>query len=259
MSENGVGQARGSEGEELRRDGKVKEVAKPADRKELPIHSGLGFLASLIPSLLVSIFIACGFVYFGRIKLSKARPAPVLGISTSTLIDGDILAVWDYVSTPDFRTEWHMRSVEVSGPAIDHSAVVGEQFVEDFSIDDSNVDAEIEWSVVEREVPVAGSSSRALFVLEGVAVFGGGSEKARKQVWREAVKMQSAHNKFSKGPQVHVEMELILDGGIGGEANGDSDGAKKWRRRLKRSMKESLMLLRSRMLDEDAMQRASSV
>eukprot|EP00282_Hemiselmis_andersenii_P013934 CAMPEP_0114164786 /NCGR_PEP_ID=MMETSP0043_2-20121206/30867_1 /TAXON_ID=464988 /ORGANISM="Hemiselmis andersenii, Strain CCMP644" /LENGTH=53 /DNA_ID=CAMNT_0001261497 /DNA_START=60 /DNA_END=217 /DNA_ORIENTATION=- len=53
------------------------------------------------------------------------------------------MAVYDYVSTPDYRTEWHMGSVEVSGPAIDHSAVIGEQLVEEMALGEAQIPAEV--------------------------------------------------------------------------------------------------------------------
>lgn len=50
---------------------------------------------------------------------------------------------------------------------------------------------------------------------------------------------------------------MILDGGGKGGANGDGDDAKKWRKKLKRSMKDSLVNMRSRMADDEAVARAA--
>lgn len=74
-----------------------------------------------------------------RLRRGADRDNP----TPQAVVDADILAVYDYVSTPDFRTEWHMGSVEVSGPAIDHSAVIGEQFVEEMRIGDVDTEARL--------------------------------------------------------------------------------------------------------------------
>eukprot|EP00960_Hanusia_phi_P049581 759640-Hanusia_phi.AAC.2 len=69
---------------------------------------------------------AAGYVYFMSRKGGK-DPNALRSVTASKTIRTNVASVYEYISTPDFRTEWHMGAVEVAGPAIDHSAVTGER------------------------------------------------------------------------------------------------------------------------------------
>lgn len=207
-------------------------------------RSGFSFVVNIVMLVGSTVFaIAAAFLMhkFKGFSWPVEKPTTV---STSILIQSDILSVYDYISTPEFRTEWHMGSVEVSGPAIDHSAVVGERFVEEMSI--GSIIAEVEWNVVDREIPSSISTSRSLFVIEGAASMSGGNAPS-KQTWVETVRIQSVGGGGkSKGPrQVNVELELILE--CGSKKDKDcKERTKKMSKRVKKSMKESLLMMRMR-------------
>jgi hypothetical protein len=119
--------------------------------------------------------------------------------------------------------------------------MAGEQFLEEFAIERDLVEAD--WSVVDREFPTSKQTSNAIFVVEGTAKF---SSNRKDQTWREAFKLRSGLHDFAKTPQVHVDMEIILDGGSKGGINADDDASKRWRKALRRRMKDSLALLKLR-------------
>ena len=79
----------------------------------------------LLPFASMALTVLVGVLSWYMMRHRMPRKAAVKGITTSIMLDWDITNVYDYVSTPDFRTEWHMAAVEVNGPAIDHSAVTG--------------------------------------------------------------------------------------------------------------------------------------
>jgi hypothetical protein len=120
-------------------------------------------------SFVISIFmtivaVAIGFYY----SKMRATTKPILrGVYSGITIGSDLQRVYDYVSTPDFRTEWHMGSVEVAGPAIDHSAVVGERFAEELHLGAHEL--HLDWHVVDRQFPTSTATHLAEFVLEGTA------------------------------------------------------------------------------------------
>ena len=66
-----------------------------------------------------------GLAYYLISTRSAVLKAPNRGLTASVNVDATILDVYDYLSTPDFRTEWHFGAVEITGPAIDHSAIPG--------------------------------------------------------------------------------------------------------------------------------------
>lgn len=71
---------------------------------------------------------AAGYIYLMSKKGGKDTKDPnaLRSVIASKTIRTRLGRAYDYISTPDFRTEWHMGAVEVAGPAIDHSAVTGE-------------------------------------------------------------------------------------------------------------------------------------
>jgi hypothetical protein len=101
-----------------RRRRQSEEEAKP----DMPMY--MQILINTIPMLLISLLMTAGLMYYKRFRVPYQVPQPV-GISTGVTIDSDIMAVYEFLSTPELRTEWHMNAVEVSGPAMDHSAIVG--------------------------------------------------------------------------------------------------------------------------------------
>jgi len=124
----------------------------------------------------------------------------------------------------------------VTGPAIDHSAVPGEVFTEEFKV--GSFDVNIEWSVLERESPSSINSPSAQFTVEGTAQV----EGRRAQHWREVMRLRSGIHQYAKTPQVHVSLELLIDGGTGGSSKEEV----KWKRRVQKKMKNSLKEMRSR-------------
>lgn len=199
-------------------------------------------IVMLLVSTVIAIAVAFLMHKFRGFSWPVEKPTTV---STSISIESNILSVYDYISTPEFRTEWHMGSIEVSGPAIDHSAVVGERFVEEMSI--GSTTAEVEWNVVDREIPSSLSTSRSLFVVEGVASLRGGNAP-KEQTWVETTRIVSmGGGGKSKVPRrVNVELELVLE--CGSKKDKDcKERTKKMSKRVKKGMKESLMMMRMRM------------
>lgn len=107
-------------------------------------------------------------------------------------------------------------------------------------------DVTVEWSVVDREFPASAKSIVASFVVEGFARIRGSTV----QTWREIIRLRSSIHQFAKTQQVQVEMEILLDGGRKGGVNGDDDASRRWKRKLKRHMKDSLANMRSRIEEE---------
>ena len=98
-----------------RRDDEVVEADGASD----------SLVRMLLPFASMALTVLVGVLSWYMMRHRMPRKAAVKGITTSIMLDWDITNVYDYVSTPDFRTEWHMAAVEVNGPAIDHSAVTG--------------------------------------------------------------------------------------------------------------------------------------
>ncbi|HZX68870.1 MAG TPA: SRPBCC family protein [Candidatus Elarobacter sp.] len=82
--------------------------------------------------------------------------------------------LFDFVTTPAHRPEWHPSSVRVTGDA-DHSQLVGERCVEKFIV--AGRHGECEWTVLEREAlhrwvidarPPAGGGARITYELSAV-------------------------------------------------------------------------------------------
>jgi uncharacterized protein YndB with AHSA1/START domain len=71
-------------------------------------------------------------------------------IYTAIQIDQPIEQVFDFVTTAGHWPKWHPSSLGVSG-AIDHSARVGEQVVEDFQV--AGRRGRVRWTVTERDAP----------------------------------------------------------------------------------------------------------
>lgn len=101
---------------------------------------------------------------------------------------------------------------------------------------------EVEWGVLERQFPTSVSTQYAEFVLEGVATIGAG-KGARKETWREVLRLRAGRHSFALTAQTVLEMELIQDGG--GEGKKD-EASVKWRAALRATMKQSLKMLQSR-------------
>ena len=101
---------------------------------------------------------------------------------------------------------------------------------------------EVEWGVLERQFPTSVSTQIAEFVLEGVASIGSGKD-ARKETWREVLRLRAGRHSFALTAQTTLEMELIQDGG--GKEKKD-EASIKWRAALRASMKQSLKMLQSR-------------
>jgi hypothetical protein len=100
------------------RRSQLEEEPKP----EMPMY--MQILINTIPMLLISLLMTAGLMYYKRTRVPYQVPPPI-GISVGVTIDSDIMAVYEFLSTPELRTEWHLNAVEVSGPAMDHSAIVG--------------------------------------------------------------------------------------------------------------------------------------
>ena len=106
---------------------KLKQQPKVDDEYRAPRP----FLDS-VKSIVFSVFTAmlAGLAYYLISTRSAVLKAPNRGLTASVNVDATILDVYDYLSTPDFRTEWHFGAVEITGPAIDHSAIPGKSFNE---------------------------------------------------------------------------------------------------------------------------------
>lgn len=106
-----------------------KERQRPASQGRSGEYQDEGeegsWINTLLPFASLILTVLMGLLAWYMMKYRIARKPIVKGISTSVMLDWDITNVYEYVSTPDFRTEWHMAAVEVNGPAIDHSAVTG--------------------------------------------------------------------------------------------------------------------------------------
>jgi hypothetical protein len=100
--------------------------------------------------------------------------------------------------------------------------------------------------IVDREFPTSIQTTTAIFAVEGMIRPDG---KIRDHTWRENFKLRSGTHEHAKTPQVHVDMEVLLDGGSKGGINGDDDASKRWRKTIQRHIKDSLALLRTR-IDE---------
>jgi hypothetical protein len=94
-----------------------------AETKEEEMPMFLQILTNTLPMLFISLLMTAGVMYYTRLRAPTQLPPPV-GISFAVTVDSDIMTVYNYLSQPEHRTEWH-DAVEVSGPAIDHSAIVG--------------------------------------------------------------------------------------------------------------------------------------
>lgn len=90
---------------------------------EPPLVSVFDSVKSIFISVLAAVLAGLAYYYI------STRPATLQqasrGLTASAIADASILEVYDYMSTPDFRTEWHFNAVEINGPAIDHSAIPG--------------------------------------------------------------------------------------------------------------------------------------
>uniref|UniRef100_A0A7S4M0E0 Activator of Hsp90 ATPase N-terminal domain-containing protein n=2 Tax=Guillardia theta TaxID=55529 RepID=A0A7S4M0E0_GUITH len=182
---------------------------------------------------------AAGYIYLMSKKGGKDTKDPnaLRSVIASKTIRTKLGRAYDYISTPDFRTEWHMGAVEVAGPAIDHSAVTGELFSEEMKFGGSTW--HVDWTVLERQFPTSASTHFAEFVLEGKVRRGDG----REQRWVESIRIKGDKNQEAQA--VLVEMEVAVSGeGI----RADEDG-KMLRRSISRGLKDSLKLLRQRIAD----------
>ena len=184
-------------------------------------------LTSFGVSLLASLVVVGAAIYYANRMHRPAKSAR--GIQSGLLIASELDRVYNYLSTPDFRTEWHFNAVEVSGPAIDHSAVPGEMFAEELRV--GGRDVNLDWNVLERQFPTSPQTTFAEFVVEGTAAVDSPSEPARKEHWRQVFRMRAGPQQFGGGDQVHVEFELIVDG------KDAKDTPDKWRKSLLRSIK----------------------
>lgn len=194
-------------------------------------------------SLGISLVLSLGMVGVAYYMAQRHAPTKgVRGVNGVTMIASELTRVYDYVSTPDFRTEWHLGSVEVSGPAIDHSAVPGEIFSEEVQIGKSSVT--LDWNVLQRQFPTSASSHFAEFVLEGAALVEDADGTSRKESWRQFVRMRGGKHQFAGTDQVQVEMEIVVNGQDG------KDMDTKWKRRLTKAIKTALESLKDR-VEED--------
>jgi len=193
---------------------------------------------SLIISIVVSIIaVAVGYYY----SKSRVPIKPLRGVSAVVVISSEINRVYDYVSTPDFRTEWHLSSVEVSGPAIDHSAVVGEMFAEEFRV--AAKDITVDWNVLDRQFPTSTTTNFAEFVVEGTATIQHDTSSL-KQHWREIFRLRATKHQFAGTDQVQVEFEILIDG------KDAKDMDSKWKKSLTKAIKASLTNIKDR-VEED--------
>lgn len=123
------------EGGEERANRRTQHAA-PTQERQKPASQGLSgeyqdedgegsWINKLLPFASLILTVLMGLLAWYMMKYRVPRKPIVKGISTSVMLDWDITNVYEYVSTPDFRTEWHMAAVEVNGPAIDHSSVPG--------------------------------------------------------------------------------------------------------------------------------------
>ncbi len=78
---------------------------------------------SMIIAVLAAVLAGAAYYYMSS-RSAVLKPANK-GLTASANVQASILDVYDYLSTPDFRTEWHFGAVEINGPAIDHSAITG--------------------------------------------------------------------------------------------------------------------------------------
>ena len=184
-------------------------------------------LTSFVVSSLASLVVVGAAIYYANRMHRPAKSAR--GIQSGLLIASELDRVYNYLSTPDFRTEWHFNAVEVSGPAIDHSAVPGEMFAEELRV--GGRDVNLDWNVLERQFPTSPQTTFAEFVVEGTAAVDSPSGPARKEHWRQVFRMRAGPQQFGGGDQVHVEFELIVDG------KDAKDTPDKWRKSLLRSIK----------------------
>ena len=81
---------------------------------------------SMIIAVLAAVLTGAAYYYMSS-RSAVLKPANK-GLTASVNVQASILDVYDYLSTPDFRTEWHFGAVEINGPAIDHSAITGAFF-----------------------------------------------------------------------------------------------------------------------------------
>ncbi len=83
----------------------------------------LGSFKSMIIAVLAALLTGAAYYYMSS-RSAVLKPANK-GLTASVNVQASIVDVYDYLSTPDFRTEWHFGAVEINGPAIDHSAITG--------------------------------------------------------------------------------------------------------------------------------------
>jgi hypothetical protein len=91
---------------------------------DLPPVSILDSVKSILISVIAAVLAGVAYYYISN-RPATLKP-PSKGLVASVVVDATILEVYDYMSTPDFRTEWHFNTIEINGPAIDHSAIPGE-------------------------------------------------------------------------------------------------------------------------------------
>ena len=89
------------------------------------MSSRITFLKMLVVPFIAAVLTSLVYYRISTNSNSPLKPPEKL-ITSSIVIDSSLADVYNYVSTPDFRTEWHFNAMEVQGPAIDHSSIPGE-------------------------------------------------------------------------------------------------------------------------------------